>query len=124
MLVEPKMLLPALLMLAIALIHLILGGRDIAKPLLEADHPSPVVIFTHYYCWHIVSMTLFALAAAFGFAAFAADALILARFATLLTIGFCIWGFALVLWKKQSHAQMPQWILFVVTSAAAIWSIT
>ena len=108
------MVVPAALALAVACIHLFLGGREIARPLLASRDMAEPVRLTHYHCWHLVTITLFALAAAFGWAAWDAAAWELALFATAISALFCIWGLALVVSRRQRHMHMPQWILFAV----------
>ena len=116
-------LLPAAVAAAIAAIHLFAGGREIARPLLRQDALLPVVTLTHYYCWHAVTITLTGLMGAFVYAALAPDGHVLAVFATLLAGSFCLWGLALVLWKRQRHRDMPQWVLFAVLTACAVWAL-
>lgn len=116
-------LLPAAVAAAIALTHAILGGREIASPLLASrDMPRPVML-THYYCWHMVTVVLFSLAAAYLMAAFLPSARALAQFATALSALFMLWGLGLVLWKSQRHAHMPQWLLFLALTGAGIWAL-
>ena len=50
-------------------VHTVLGGREIARPLIEARGVSRVVRFTHYYCWHLVTAVLALMTAAFAWAA-------------------------------------------------------
>lgn len=117
------LLLPALVSAVIAAIHILIGGRELAPPLLRAADLPPAVKFTHYYCWHLVSITLIGTAGAFTFAAFAPEGRVLAVFGTLYAGAFCLWGLALVLWKRQRHRDMPQWILFAVLSASGLWAL-
>ena len=110
-------LFPAAVAAVIAAIHCFAGGREVAGPLLRQHALLPVVTLTHYYCWHLVTITLLGLAAAFGYASMAPDARVLAVFATLAAGLFALWGLALVLWKAQRHRDMPQWMLFAVLAA-------
>lgn len=116
-------LLPATIAATIAALHLFAGGRAIARPLLRQEALPPVVTLTHYYCWHLVTITLAGLSAAYAYAAFAPDGYVLAVLATLFAGLFCLWGLALVLWKRQRHLQMPQWILFAVLTASGVWAL-
>lgn len=114
---------PALLALAIAAIHAVMGGREIARPLLRQDVLPPVVTLTHYYCWHMATITLAVLAGCYGYAAIFPDGRILAVMATLVAGAFCIWGLVLVLWKRERHRDMPQWVLFLGLSISGIWAL-
>ena len=111
-------LLPAAVAAGIAAIHFVAGGREVARPLLRQVSLSPVVTLTHYYCWHLVTITLVGMAGAFGYASLAADGRVLAVFATVAAGLFAVWGLVLVIWKAQRHRDMPQWILFAVLTAS------
>jgi len=110
-------LLPAAVAALIAALHFFVGGRELARPLLRQNALSSVVTLTHYYCWHLVTITLLGLAAAFGYASLAPDGRVLAVFATVAAGLFAVWGLALVLWQAQRHRDMPQWMLFAVLAA-------
>jgi len=111
-------LLPAAVAAGIAAIHFVAGGREVARPLLRQVSLSPVVTLTHYYCWHLVTITLVGMAGAFGYASLATDGRVLAVFATVAAGLFAVWGLVLVIWKAQRHRDMPQWILFAVLTAS------
>lgn len=113
---------PAIFAASIAVIHIVAGGREIARPLLHQGTLSPSVTLTHYYCWHMATISLIGLAGCYAYAAVSQDGRILAAFATLIAFAFCIWGFILVLWKRQRHRDMPQWVLFLGLTASGIWA--
>ncbi|MBA3324338.1 MAG: hypothetical protein H0T41_03370 [Rhodobacteraceae bacterium] len=117
-------LLPAILAAVIAAIHSIAGGHEIARPLLRLEALSPTVTLTHYYCWHMATITLSGLSGAYVYAALASDGRVLAVFATLVSGLFCLWGLALLLWKRQRHRNLPQWILFAGLTASGIWALS
>ncbi len=93
-------------------VHYFAGGKEIARPLLNHDTLHPVVKFTHYYCWHLVTLALFAMSAGFALAAAAPKYLVLGVEWTILAATFAIWNVALFIWKKQSPLQLIQWMLF------------
>ena len=101
-------------------IHVFAGGRVIAAPLLKARDIPPVAKFTQYYCWHGITIVLFAMGAAFLWAARYPDGVELAWLATALAAAFMLWGQALIIWKKQSTRLMPQWILFALIAALGL----
>lgn len=94
------------------LLHIFVGGPSTAKPLLESDLDS-VAKYTNYYCWHLVTITLAAMTAAYLISALTPSAWELAVAATLLAAGFAIWSIALNLIKKTHPLALPQWILFI-----------
>lgn len=101
-------------------IHTWLGGPAVAKPLLASTDMRDVPKFTNYYCWHLVTITLFVMGLAFAWAAIEPSGLDVAWFAFALAASFFIWNLVLIIWKKQSFLYMPQWILFLGISAIAL----
>lgn len=100
-------------------IHTWAGGPAIARPLLLSRDMHDVPKYTNYYCWHLVTITLFAMALAFGWAAFEASAKDVGIFAYMLSVAFLVWNLVLIVWKKQAFLQMPQWLLFLMISLTA-----
>ncbi|MFU8865493.1 MAG: hypothetical protein ACNA7O_16395 [Rhodobacterales bacterium] len=82
---------PAVLAAGIAIIHVVAGGREIARPLLEQHTLPQAVILTHYYCWHMATIALIGLSGCYAYAAVFEEGRILATFATLIAAAFCIW---------------------------------
>ncbi|SHH48900.1 hypothetical protein [Marivita hallyeonensis] len=93
-------------------VHLVLGGKDIAAPLLRADGLVPVVRDTQYLCWHFTSCAIAAMAVGFAYAAWSGD-IALAWGVTLLAAAFAVTGIGLVIRIGQSHRKLPQGWLFV-----------
>ena len=116
-------MLPAAVAAVIAAIHLLIGGREVVRPLLQQGTMTPVVTLTHYYCWHMVTITLTGLAGAFGYASWTPDGRVLAVFATFAAGLFAVWGLALVLWRSQPHRDMPQWMLLAVLAATGAGAV-
>ncbi len=105
---------------AIFLIHVFAGGAAIVRPLLAAKDLRTVPRLTNYYCWHLVSIVLFAMGLCWVWFLVDPAARAAAVMATGLSVAFMVWGLALVLWKRQKHMHMPQWILFAVSTAVSI----
>lgn len=101
-------------------LHLWLGGREIAAPLLRSGDMHPVAKYTNYYCWHMVSIMLVAMAGGFTWAAYDSAAREVAVLCLILAAAFCFWSLALVVWKRQRFFAMPQWLLFAGITALAI----
>jgi len=109
---------------AIFFMHVFGGGPSVAGPLMAAKDIETVPKLTNYYCWHGVTIVLFAMGVSWVWFLIDAAAVEVAMLATALSVAFAIWGLVLVLWKKQKSAEMPQWILFSFSSAisiAALW---
>ncbi|MEO1613273.1 MAG: hypothetical protein AAFU55_13115, partial [Pseudomonadota bacterium] len=103
-----------------ACVHAFLGGRDVAKPLLEADMARAPKL-TNYYCWHIVTIVLVAMTLGFAYAATAPSAVASAVTWTLIAAAFAIWSVALFLWKRMHPFALPQWALFAPIAALGVW---
>jgi hypothetical protein len=102
-------------------VHVWLGGRDIARPLL--DSPLPIVPkWTMYYCWHIVSFVLAAMAAGFAIAALDPARRDLALAATVAASGCLGLNLSLIAWRGPWR--FPQWALFLpiaLLGARGLW---
>lgn len=101
------------------LLHAVLGGLEIAGPLLRAKDIPDVSKYVNYYCWHLVTITLFAMSASFVWVAFDGAQIGLAVIWTIMAALFCAWSIGLVIWKRQSLWAMPQWILFLPVAITA-----
>ena len=97
-------------------LHVVLGGREAARPLLEDTNLSEVAKFTNYYCWHLVTIAIGALSAAFAVAATRGTASELAAFATGTACLFGLLSLGLIAKYKLHPLQFGQWILFLPIS--------
>ena len=96
-------------------VHIFLGGKGIARPLLDVKDMHPTVIAIQYYCWHLVSLKIFLMGAAFLYAGLypSTEVYALAIFAIVLAVGFAVLGIVLAPTVKQTYKNMPQGWLFV-----------
>lgn len=94
------------------IIHMFVGGRETARPLLQASSLPPVVRRTQYLCWHFTTVAIACMAALFLFAAFTGVAAY-ATSATLLASGFSVVGVGLAFALGENHARLPQGWLFL-----------
>ncbi len=94
-------------------LHTWVGGPVTAKPLLRSNDMHDVAKYTNYYCWHLVTITLFVMGGSFAWAAVYPDGIELAWVSLLLSTSFLGWNLFLIVWKSQKFMQMPQWILFL-----------
>lgn len=112
----------ALIAFATFLIHIILGGRDSARVLLATDMAFEPK-YTHYLCWHMVSITLFAVSVGLGLPLVVRAAWELALAALILTAAFFVWSLLLVrVSRAQSTWVMPQWTLFAAITLTGVIS--
>lgn len=105
------------------LVHTFVGGREIAAPLLAAKSLPRVPRYTAYYCWHMVTLLLAAMAAALGWTALHANAALTVLMLALAS-GFALLSLGLVLRFRVSPWYLPQWTFFVVIAAltaAGLW---
>ncbi|WP_299685865.1 hypothetical protein [uncultured Tateyamaria sp.] len=93
-------------------VHVIVGGRQIARPLVSATALSPVVRHTQYLCWHFTTVAIACMAGFFLWAAHAGDAT-LAAAGTALATGFFLVGVALVPVVRETYSRLPQGWLFL-----------
>ena len=113
----------AALCVAAMLGHELLGNAKVLDPLHQVDLPADVV-WLHHFSWHVGSVALVAMAAMFVLAARKRKHLILAVFATAISVGFAILGVSLavfgdpVLWSTP--APYP-WALSAAFGVAGIY---
>lgn len=105
-------------------VHLVLGGRDIAKPLLAATDLTPVVRDTQYLCWHFTSVAIAAMAGFFLWAGITGENAF-AVSGTLLAAGFFLTGTLLTALIGARFKDLPQGWLFLPVAglglAGLIW---
>ncbi len=104
----------------LALLHIVAGGRAIARPLIDARDIGETAKYTNYYCWHLVSIVLVLMSAGFFFAAFRPDPSDLTLLLTAIAAAFAVWGIVLPVSVGQSYGQMPQGWLFVPIAALGL----
>ena len=104
------------------LVHLFLGGRDVAVPLRASASLAPEVRDTAYLCWHLTSIAIGALGVAFALAALTGTAAY-AILGTGMAAAFAVLGIAMVPAIGQSFRVMPQGWLFVPVAALGVWGL-
>jgi hypothetical protein len=107
----------AIFSMVTCVIHVIVGGRFVAQPLLQAGELGTVAKYTNYYCWHLVTIAIAAMAAAYAYSA-AYGARELAAFASLEALAFAAWNLGLILKNGLSFIRFPQWGLFLLIAGA------
>lgn len=108
----------AVLALAWFAIHLVLGGREVARPLRDDRSLPETARAVAWICWHFMSVTLLAMGAPIGVGALAGRSdLVLAG--ALLAAGFAAAGVILPPLMGWSYRTAPQGWLFLPVAAPA-----
>ena len=102
------------------LLHLFVGGPETVPALLAVKDLRKMSKFTTYYCWHLVSITLFGIAIAFFIAARDATETTLAVFATTGAGMFAAWSLTMIAIFRLKKWHFPQWALFLPSMALGI----
>lgn len=108
---------------AITLLHIFGGGPTVAAPMLAAKELDAVVKYLNYYCWHLVSISLTLMAAAFAWSGLVDDAWEAAVLGTVTATAYFVWGLALVIIKRQRFRDMPQGWLFLPVAVLGLFGI-
>jgi hypothetical protein len=106
--------------LAVFATHTFVGGRLFARPLLAADGLHRVVRLTLYYCWHLVTLMLAVMSAAFLFAGWFAQHVALAAAFTMLAAGCSAVSLAIIVHHRAPLLRMPQWAFFAVVALLGV----
>jgi len=104
-------------------LHFFLGGRDIARPLLEAQTLTDEVRYVQYYCWHIATISLLLQTFLFAIAAVKEEQTGLAITATAFAASFAILGVLMPVFFKISYKIVPQGWLFVPVTVFGLLGI-
>lgn len=112
--------LAALLLLALTALHLTLGQKDVVRPLLGTDALIPDTIAVLFLCFHLVTLVMVLAAGAYVAAALSRAWLDVALAATALIGGLAAWSLVVVVWRKQRHRDLPQWIAFSLVALLGV----
>jgi hypothetical protein len=105
------------------LIHLFVGGRFIARPLLDATDLRRFPKVTAYYAWHLVTVMLLAMSCGFSLAAAVPGQRTLVSFWRSLLGGASILNFGMMLYFKQKPTRLIQWVFFVPITILAVLAL-
>lgn len=101
------------------LVHTIAGGREVVGPLTSAPGLPRIPMLVAYYCWHMVTILLAAMAAGFAYAALRPDGFVLAVALTLLSGAFALLSVGMAVATRSRLRDLPQWTLFVAIAVPA-----
>lgn len=103
-----------------ALVHFFVGGRQVAKPLLDSDEISSLVKYTHYFCWHIVTLALAAMAIGLAYSGLEPAG----RDVAVLMVGFAgfiaLWNVLMNARHRLKASRHPQFVFFIPIVAVAL----
>jgi hypothetical protein len=108
-----------------ALIHVIAGGKDVARPLLASAFDE-VVKLTLYACWHLVSVALFLSSIALlGNGAGFYDSPEMVAFVSImwLMFGAVFLVVTLGIAKPRGLLRFPQWAVLVPVGLLGLWGL-
>lgn len=103
--------------------HELLGSAKVLVPLHQVDLPADV-IWLHHFSWHVGSVALIAMAAMFLLSSRKAEYLILARFATAISLGFAALGTGLAIFGNAALWSTPApypWLLVAALGGAGLY---
>ncbi|QBF31552.1 hypothetical protein [Thalassococcus sp. S3] len=108
---EVALLMAAALSAVWCVVHVVMGGRDVAGPLRHSSALEPIVRDTAWLCWQYVSGTLALLTVLFVLGALIARQY--AEVATALSGLFLMIGILVVPAIGQRYGALPQGFLFL-----------
>lgn len=97
----------------ICAIHVVAGGREAVRPLLASIELNQSAKYTHYYCWHLVTITIGALAAAFAYASRPGAGPDVAVLATGMSFLFALLSIVQIAIFRLPMKEFGQWVLFL-----------
>jgi hypothetical protein len=113
----------AILSGGITLIHIVLGGKEIARPLLAAEGLRGIPKYSLYYCWHLVSLTLAGMALAFLLAALSEVYRPLGTFATAGAALFTLLCLGINGRFSRPMLAHPQWLMFLTVTLIGAYGL-
>jgi hypothetical protein len=106
--------------LAVLATHVIVGGRLFVRPLLASKQLHRVTRLTLYYCWHLTTLLIAAIAALYLYAAATPEGPMPAVIATALAAGASALSLLIVVRHRQRPWHMPQWLFFAIVAALGV----
>mgnify|MGYP001597571933 CR=1 FL=1 len=104
-----------------ALVHLIIGGRQVERSLAADRSLEPVVRETMLYCWHLVTGFLMLMTVFLGLGAWGNLEMALAG--TLMATSTAAIGIVLAPMRKISYVLLPEGWLFVPIAVLGCWGL-
>lgn len=104
---------------ALAALHTFVGTGEVADPLLLASDLEDRAKYLNFFCWHIVTIVLWAAAAGYLWSALVRSSTELVVFLTIMMACIGVWGVVLPPSVGLSYVTMPQgWLFFPIVGLA------
>jgi hypothetical protein len=97
-------------------VHAFIGGPRVAGPLLATTHLPIASKWLNYYCWHITTVLLLAMAAGYAYVALHPDRPELAVFLTALSATLSVLSAAVAIKGRINPFRFPSTSLFAIVS--------
>ena len=120
---NPYFVIATIFSLFVTALHFFLGGKQIARPLLDAERLPNNVRCVQYFCWHITTLSLLLQAILFGIAAAYPKEISLAIVAAAFAGSIAVLGVLMPPALKIGYRVMPQGLLFVPVTALGLAGI-
>lgn len=105
---------------SLAALHTFVGTPEVADPLL-ASAIEDRAKYLNFFCWHIVTIVLWAVAAGYLWSTIVRSSTELVVFLTILMASIGIWGVFLPPSVGLSYVSMPQgWLFFPIVVLAIL----
>lgn len=104
-------------------VHTFIGGRVVARPLLDTPGLPRAARWLAYFCWHIATVVLVTMAASFAWASLdprGAPLAVLFTGLALVLAALCAWVAAE---GRLRILRLPPFLLFVGVSVAGLWGL-
>ena len=103
------------------LVHTFVGGIYVVRPLLAVDGLTRASRWLNYYCWHITTITIVAMATMFGYAARVPDGRGFGVLFTVLALSFSLLCIAVAIKGRVPPHRFPPTSLFGLIALAGGW---
>jgi len=100
------------------LAHELLGAPMVLPPLEEVEIPAEI-LWLHHFSWHVGSVAVAVMASMFLYASFRPCNLVVAAFATAMSIGFACLGIALAMFGNEVLWGTPAPYVWTVIASLA-----
>jgi len=101
-------------------VHTFIGGIHVARPLLADTGLPKAAKWLAYYCWHLVTLMLLAIAALFGSAALGQVSSALAGWIAVFCLACSALSIAVAIKGRIAPWRFPSTSLFALTGALGL----
>jgi hypothetical protein len=109
------------LALVTLLVHAFVGGIYVVRPLLAVEGLTRASRWLNYYCWHITTITIVAMAVMFGYAARVPDGRGFGVLFTVLALSFSLLCVGVAIKGRVAPYRFPATSLFALIALAGTW---